>query len=87
MLSLDEREARCQGAREPLGEVFGDAMVTLALSGETIETHGLRTTASVRERLAEKASCSPGIVVLLRDGKPLSAGHATTWPSSRFSVQ
>ena len=73
VLSLDEREARCTGAREKLGDVLGRPTVTLAISGETVATDGLKTTASVRERLAEKASCSPGCVVMLKDGEALSA--------------
>ena len=74
VLPLDVLERRAHGVREPLGEVFGGAMVTLALSGDTVAMDGLKTTASVRERLAERASRSPCCVVLLKDGEPLSAG-------------
>ena len=55
-LSLDEREARCAGAREKLGDVLGPATFTM-VSGESLEIQAA-TTVSVRASLAEKAGCS-----------------------------
>ena len=65
VLSLDEREARCKGSREPLGDVLGLATLTLGLSGETYQIEAT-TTAAVRADLAEKAACSQADVWLLK---------------------
>ena len=70
VLSLDEREARCAGAREKLGDVLGPATFTM-VSGESLEIQAA-TTVSVRASLAEKVGCSQADVLLLKGEEFLS---------------
>ena len=63
VLALDERMDRCNGTREPLGEVVGNPIFTNAITGEAIFQITANTTKSVRNELAEISWCSPADVV------------------------
>ena len=71
ILPLELREARCSGTREPLGDVIGAPVLTMALSGETLELRA-KSTMEIRTQLAQKAAVSPAGVVLLKDGEVLT---------------
>ena len=69
---MDERLQRCNGAREPLGEVMGSPRLTNAITGKIILEIKAKTTKSVRDELAGFNWCSPADVVLLKAGETLS---------------
>ena len=69
-LSLDARRARCSGVREPLGDVLGEPVLTMALTGEKLQIRG-KTTADVRKELADTACLSPAYVCLVRGNDAL----------------
>ena len=72
VLALDERMDRCNGTREPLGEVMGKPRFTKAITGETIPEIKAKSTKGVREELAGLSWCSPADVILLSGGEILS---------------
>ena len=65
VISLDARRARCSGVREPLGDVFGGPMLTMALTGEKLQI-GSKTTSDVRKEVADKARVSTACVCLFK---------------------
>ena len=71
ILPLELREARCSGTREPLGDVIGAPVLTMALSGETVELDA-KSTMELRTQLAQRAAVSPADVCLLKDGELLT---------------
>ena len=70
ILSLDAHRARCSGSREPLGDVLGVPVLTMALTGEKLHIRG-KTTADVRKELEDKACVSPAYVCLVRGNDAL----------------